>query len=253
MKKEWADVLITEISFAMYVPPNTGGHIHKNRPFHGFVLNDAQAIRDYCFSNGRVMHTEGGVLFYLPKGSSYDVKTVQSGGCYAINFDALIEDAPFSIKLRNTESIKKSFQVACDEWKHSSPLSRAAAMRAVYDAILEIQREASGGYVPNKKIDRIAPALAEIERRFTDPALNVVHLARLCQMSEVYFRTIFAARFGISPKEYIIQKRMEYAKGLLTLGELEVNEVARLCGYTEPCHFSREFKKRLGMAPKYYL
>ena len=244
--------MITRIAFALYVPPNTGARIHKNRPLHGFVLNDENVVRDYCFSDGRVIRTEGGSLFYLPKGSSYQVKTLRSGGCYAINFQAEIDDRPFVLNLRNSESLKKSFRQACAEWKADTPMCHAAAMRAVYDAILETQREVSGGYVPNEKMDRIAPAILQIEQRFTDPDLSVEGLAETCGMSEVYFRKIFAARFGISPKEYIIQKRMEYARGLLTLGELEVSEVARLCGYTEPCHFSREFKRRMGVSPQKY-
>ena len=49
MNKLWESAVITEISVAVYVAPNTGRYIHKNRPFHGFVLNDADVIRDYCF------------------------------------------------------------------------------------------------------------------------------------------------------------------------------------------------------------
>ena len=70
MNKLWESAVITEISVAVYVAPNTGRHIHKNRPFHGFVLNDSEVVRDYCFESGYVMRTEGNSLFYLPKGSS---------------------------------------------------------------------------------------------------------------------------------------------------------------------------------------
>ena len=67
MKKQWENTVITEISTAVYVAPNTGKHIHKDRPFHGFVLNDSEVVRDYCFDNGYAMRTEGNSLFYLPK------------------------------------------------------------------------------------------------------------------------------------------------------------------------------------------
>ena len=81
---------------------------------------------------------------------------------------------------------------------------------------------------------------------------RVAALAELCGMSEVYFRKLFRSRFGVSPKEFTIQRRIEYAKQLLVSGEFTVAMVASMCGYAEPCHFSREFIKRVGCAPKDY-
>lgn len=252
MKKEWNETVITKIALAVYVAPNVGRHIHKNRPFHGFVLNDGEGIKDYCFSDGRVMHTEGGSLFYLPKNSSYFVKTIRRGGCYAINFDAEIDDEPFCVSLRDVEGLKKSFKTACGEWSAHDPACYAAAMRAVYDTVYHIQKEQERDYMPNGRLGSVAPAVERIDRSFTDGDLTVARLSELCGMSEVYFRKIFAQKFGVSPKEYIIRKRIEYAKQLLASGQLEVADVAELCGYAEPCHFSREFKKRVGISPKEY-
>jgi AraC-like DNA-binding protein len=92
-----------------------------------------------------------------------------------------------------------------------------------------------------------------IDRELSNEGLTVEYLAGLCGISGVYLRKIFMTRFGVSPKEYIIQKRMDYACRLLLSGQLGVREVALHCGYSEPCHFSREFKKRIGVAPKNYL
>ncbi len=252
MKKEWKNIVITQISVAVYVAPNSGRHIHENRPFHGFVLNDADAIRDYCFSDGRVMRTEGGAFFYLPKGSSYVVKSIKSGGCYAINFDAEIKDDPFCIKLKNYESLKKNFKTVCNEWRMHDSTRHAAAMCALYDAVYLAQKEQEQSYMPNDRHRLIMPAVEAIEHNFTDQGLTVASLAELCGVSEVYFRKIFIHSFGISPKECIIRKRMEYAKHLLSSGQVGVAETAQMCGYAEPCHFSREFLKRVGVTPGQY-
>lgn len=252
MKKDWNDIIVTQISIAIHVAPNSGKHIHKNRPYHGLVLNDADSVKDYIFDDGRILHTKKNSLFYLPKASSYHVKELQQGSCYAINFDAEIEDAPFCIMPKNVEALKKSFRLACDEWRTHSPTCRTAAMRAVYDVIYLMGKEREHSYMQSARQNLIAPALEVINRDFLNPDLKITGLAALCEMSEVYFRKIFIHSFGISPKEYIIQKRMEYAKQLLALGEFEVSKIAELCGYSEPCHFSREFKKRFGVAPKSY-
>ncbi|MBE6703366.1 MAG: helix-turn-helix transcriptional regulator [Ruminococcaceae bacterium] len=252
MKREWNEAVITKVALAVYVEPNAGKHIHKNRLFHGFVLNEENSIKDYCFSDGRVMRTGGGDLFYLPKHSSYYVKTIERGGCYAINFDAEMDDEPFTVKLRNTDALQKSFKAACGEWRSRNPACGAAAMRALYDAIYHLQKEQERDYMPGDRESLIAPAVEAIERDFTDCGLTVARLAAICAMSEVYFRKIFMHRFGVSPKEYLIRKRMEYAKQLIASGQLALSDIAVLCGYGEPCHFSREFKKRFGVSPNHY-
>ena len=252
MKKEREDVIITKISLACYVPPNTGKHIHKNRPFHGFVLNDSNSVKDYIFDNGHIMHTDSNSLFYLPKGSSYRVEAIRMGGCFAINFDSEIDDEPFCIKLKNSDSLKKVFKIACDEWRSHCSTRNTAAMHALYEAIYCAQKEQAKAYMPNDRYKLISPAMEIIERDYSNRDITVADLSALCGMSEVYFRKIFMHCYGISPKEYIVRKRMDYACRLLSLGEFEVSQVAIMCGYGEPCHFSREFKKRMGVSPKKY-
>jgi AraC family transcriptional regulator len=126
-------------------------------------------------------------------------------------------------------------------------------MRAVYDAVYHMQTELHKEYVSRTQASIIEPAIAAISDRFAENDLTVSYLASLCRVSEVYFRRLFLNTFGVGPKEYIIQKRIEYAKILLSSGDFLVSEVGILCGYAEPCHFSREFLRRVGMPPSQYL
>ena len=252
MNEQWKNIIITEIGVAVYVAPNTGKHIHKSRPFHGFVLNDSNSVKDYIFDNGHIMRTDSSTLFYLPKGSSYRVAQIRVGGCFAINFDSEIADEPFCIKLKNSDSLKKVFKIACDEWHSHRSTRNTAAMHALYEAIYCAQKEQTKAYMPNDRHKLISPAMEIIERDYSNRDITVAELSALCGISEVYFRKIFMHCFGISPKEYIVRKRMDYARRLLSLGEFEVSQVAIMCGYGEPCHFSREFKKRMGVSPKKY-
>jgi len=249
MHTDWNTVPLTKIALAVYVEDGGGKSNHKDRPFHGLVLNDDEGKTDYIFSDGTVLHTERNCVFYLPKGSSYHVRTLEAGGgCYAINFASALSDAPFSVKLKDPERLRKSFHRAAELWKSRSELAQVAAMEAVYAAILQIRQEQSV-YLPRQTQDKLQPALQMLQNDLTDPALSVEVLARACDMSQVYFRKLFKSRFGIAPKEYIIRKRLEYAKQLLLSGQFSVSQVADLCGYAEPCHFSREFTARFGIAP----
>lgn len=252
MNNAWSDIVITDIIAAIYVAPHTGHSVHTDRPYHGLVLNDGVSDREYYFDDGRVLYAGPWCLYYLPKHSNYFVKTKSYGGCYAINFNAEIEDVPFGVELKKPEPVLQAFRTATDHWKCKADSRKLAAMQALYTAIFQLQRICFSPYVPSEMTHRLLPAVEMIDKNFADNDLTVSQLAALCDMSEVYFRRLFLQSFQMSPKEYIIQKRLEYAKTLLSTGDFAVSEVAVLCGYEEPCHFSREFTRRVGVSPSRY-
>lgn len=254
--EKFENVVIDHIAIALFVDASVKTDVHIDRPYHGLVMNEPHGKRIYYFSDGREMRTEGGEVFYLPKGSSYRVKPYEmdhpDAGCYAINFSADIDHEPFTLKPRNPEYFKKLFAAAATQWKCGDRTSHLAVMTNLYSIILALGKESEKRYAPTSKNSIIEPAMKEIASNFNNGGLTVEYLASLCGISEVYFRKIFRDCYGISPKEYITEKRMEYARQLLCLGEFETSKVAELCGYAEPCHFSREFKKREGISPSKY-
>lgn len=253
MNNLWKNLTIRTVEGAAYVAADSGGVTHRNRLWHGFVLNDPVGVKEYTFSDGRVMRTEAGALFYLPKGSSYTARVIEPGGCYAINFDAQITDEPFVVHLRNQERLRHDFKVAESAWrKMDRDFCHSAAMRAVYNAIYQLLKEQKCSYVSAEGHALLRPALDVLENDFTSNHITVSYLAALCGISEVYFRRLFMNMYGVMPKEYISQRRIEYARMLLRMGTMSVAEVASRCGYGEPCHFSREFSRRVGISPSEY-
>jgi len=84
----------------------------------------------------------------------------------------------------------------------------------------------------------------------TSPNYQIQDAAKLMGLTFEAFRQRFRRAFGISPQEYQIRFRMEKACALLLTHS--VKETALLLGYRDPFLFSRQFKKRIGVAPKNY-
>ena len=254
MNEKWNNAIVTEVSVAIYVAPGTGSKNHKNRPFHGLVINDDGSDKDYLFSDGTTLHTGGNDVFYLPKGSNYDIISNIPSGCYAINFDLLYDplDKPFILHFRNSDAVLKAFKEAVLAWQQQAPDMGNVVIKNIYEIIIQCKNEEKRNYVPSSHEQVLRPALDEIALNFTKNDLMIENLARLCNVSTVYFRRLFSNKYGVSPKEYITNLRINYAKRLLESDQFSVGEVATLCGYAEPCHFSREFSKRIGTSPSKY-
>lgn len=254
MNNKWNNAIVTKINVAIYVKPGSGEAIHNNRPFHGLVINASPGERLYCFSDGNLLKTDKNDVFYLPKGSNYQVKSAVSGGCYAINFD-LLEDPelpPFRIRFSNSASVMQLFKDAVSAFKNGNPDASLHIRRSIYDILLLLQKEKQRSYLPSAKEKLIEPAVQIIHQAFTDNSVTIRSLAASCGISEVYLRRLFLDRYGTSPKEYMINLRMEYAKRLLQSGQFSVSEVAEMCGYGDLSHFSREYSRRIGLSPKAY-
>ncbi len=80
---------------------------------------------------------------------------------------------------------------------------------------------------------------------------NVEKFAKEIALSESQFYTLYNKAFGISPKQDLINTRIEHSKCFLKC-QYSVSETAELVGYTNLYHFSRQFKKYVGLTPSQY-
>lgn len=255
MKKEWKDAVVTDIGVVAYVPSGAGIRHCTDRNSHAFLLNGpADSAKNYHFPDGQVLKTRPSDLFYLPKGSSYRVDAKITGGCWVMNFDLLtpLADAPFVIRQTNPAAVTEIFKEAEEAFRVGGDARDATIRRAVYSIIMILLEEQRKRYVTGSRMQQFQNALDRIDSEFADRELTVHVLAAQCGVSDTYFRRIFHEHLGISPQEYIIRRKIHYAKQLLTSGHFSVSKIAVMCGYCEQSHFSREFTKRTGVSPRNY-
>ncbi|MBE6647858.1 MAG: helix-turn-helix transcriptional regulator [Ruminococcaceae bacterium] len=86
-----------------------------------------------------------------------------------------------------------------------------------------------------------------------DTSINNSLLAQKCNLSKTHFRKLFLAKFGITPRQFIIDLRINQAKQLLATGPLKISAIAEACGFSSQYHFSRCFKAHTTMTPTEYM
>ncbi len=93
--------------------------------------------------------------------------------------------------------------------------------------------------------------IAWLHGHFTENA-TVGELAAMEHLSESRYRSVFRRQTGLSPAEYRIALRMQYACDLLSTSGRSILDIAAACGYPDVLYFTRLFKQKIGMPPGEY-
>ena len=77
-------------------------------------------------------------------------------------------------------------------------------------------------------------------------------LSEKIHASPNHIRTIFQTEYGVSPYEYVLQKRIEEAKILIAEQRTSFTDIAMRLGFCSQSHFNKLFKARVHCTPKEY-
>lgn len=78
--------------------------------------------------------------------------------------------------------------------------------------------------------------------------IRLDELASIMNISTMYFSNYFKQVFNISPKQYILNKRLSEAQRLLLESEMSVKEIAFAVGFENESYFSEFFSKKVGIS-----
>jgi AraC-like DNA-binding protein len=90
-----------------------------------------------------------------------------------------------------------------------------------------------------------------IDGRYAEP-LDLEALARASGYSRAYFSRAFRTAYGVSPREYLITRRLERAAALLRTTDRSVAEICHAVGLTSVGSFTTSFTRTYGHSPTAY-
>lgn len=136
-----------------------------------------------------------------------------------------------------------------NNWYTSHLRLRSAFLELVacYIENAEMKVEELGKSEAASNLDEV---LAYIEMNL-DSVIQVDELARLVCLHPNYFIDFFKNNIGVSPIQYVNNRRMERVKELLQSSDDPVGEIARQVGMQNH-YLSRMFKQYTGLSPSRY-
>lgn len=161
----------------------------------------------------------------------------------------------------------------CKPLTHFSPGKKSEMDKLVADMYSEVESREAGyelaldGYMrlifsriirqlrlsePKKMYCAITSEILEyIDSNYTKD-ISLSELAGKCFYNTAYLGRVFKSTFNMSIREYISEKRIDYAKKLLKESDETVENISTLSGFSDKKQFYRVFKEKAGCTPGQY-
>ena len=68
-------------------------------------------------------------------------------------------------------------------------------------------------------------------------------------LSEFHFFRSFRQAYGTTPYQYLLNKRLEFSRTLITQGNMSLTEISMHCNFPDLFTFSKAFKRHYGISP----
>ena len=209
----------------------------------------------YKFFDEREFTVNEGDVLYLAKDAKYYMNILSDNFRFiCCNFDFISDDLNRSsvFTTKNPSLTENLFYNILKLYISSNPSFECECLSLLYKIYADIIRAYDNIYIQKEIKSKIVSAKEYIDINLKDTLLSVTKVCDYIGVSEVYFRKLFKLHFGISPSQYIINKRIENAKLLMKHQYLTLDECALQSGFSSLQYFCRIFKKLTGITPSKY-
>ena len=104
----------------------------------------------------------------------------------------------------------------------------------------------------DKPVSRVAREAYEYINEHYTESCSLSRISDALCISPNYLHSVFLSDIGITPFEYVTEKRIEHSKQLIMAGEMTMLEIALETGFCSQSHFNKVFKSKTGDTPVQY-
>jgi AraC-like DNA-binding protein len=200
---------------------------------------------------GRAVVLRAGTLLWLPPRTPFHLHATGNASLQLYRFRLASETAvggPYVVA--DAWALRDTFDALVAELGGRLEL-RAVRIRALlvvlFSGIFRLTGRAAG---PAPLSDPVRARLEKIVDG--DPAArpSIAELAAAAGLSADYFARRFGETFGMSPRAWLVRRRIHRAMLWLDESEESVSAIARRLGYPDVFLFSRQFKAVTGVSPR---
>lgn len=143
-----------------------------------------------------------------------------------------------------SEQTEFLFKTVVENYSNSSLSARFKVQGAMNMILSDFISDAVAAVPDLVKFDEV---LHYIDQNYSK-SITVSELAALMNISPMYFSNYFKRVFRISPKQYVLNKRLMESQRLLLESRLSIKEIAYAVGFDNENYFSEFFTAKVGIS-----
>lgn len=202
-----------------------------------------------------VLHPHAGQLYLLPACThqSFFTDVQNPYRTYFCHFEITCQQTdlfqlvqfPLCVDAKDPQKAQRIFQDIIQSCKQTDISSALKAKQAVFHLLcyyFECCPPGSVSFIPQSFDSPLSSAISYVETHLHEQ-ITVQQMAEVAGYHSSYFTKLFQTHMGISPGQFILQKKTETATLLLTSTDLPISKIADTLGFDNQFYFSNFFQK----------
>ena len=192
-------------------------------------------------------------LVYNPPGTSHNDRFLENRGIFFTLSvadrhleslrSAALPTRPLALSSGPAVRLARRLARVCEAWP---PRSRPRTEKLCFDLLLGLRNDAEPSRP--RPPDWLVAARRTLSSRYDDaPALR--ELAAEAEVHPVHLIRSFRRFFGVTPGEFVRERRLAAAAELLGATDLPIVEIALRAGFADQSHFTRAFRRAHATSP----
>lgn len=145
------------------------------------------------------------------------------------------------------QTIAKIYKIFCDH----EEIEEATISKYITCLLTELLLSATPAKESPHKMRSLADTISYINEHFSEQ-LSLEQLAEQASLSPFYFTRVFTKETGMTPHQYILSARINFAKFLLKTTNMSVKKIGYNAGFTSESNFCSTFRKWENLTPSEY-
>jgi len=253
------DINIIEVSSVAKEKYNRTWKYSKEFPKKMYKIAYVLKGEYIAYVNNKKYHLKDNDILYsggFYKFSSYSITNDFSGiYIYFIVGDSMAEEDSFFHnfhQIKGNENIRKKFAAILNEYNSKSYNNKLITKKILYEIFADVLDLKLMNTKTSLDIYSLKNAITYLEQNYLKNDISIDYLANLCNYTTTHFTNLFKKVYNTTPKNYIIDLRMQKAKDLLIYTSYSILEISNITGYSNPAYFSAAFKSSVGCSPLSY-
>ena len=152
---------------------------------------------------------------------------------------------------RNFQVLEHTLSKIYNIFKNHESIKEASISKYITQILTEILLSETTNQSSAHLSNSLAESVAYINEHFPE-AISLKSLADKAALSPFHFSRVFAKEIGVTPHQYIIATRLNFAKFLLKTTDSTIKKIAFSSGFSSESNFCFTFKKWEKVTPSEY-